>query len=73
MAYHYNLPGLLPNNIYGDEITITLLVSSNVSSHLDLFFYNLTFFLKKIYVWPPGRLKLIFGPWGSAPGLMAPR
>ena len=34
MAYHYNLPGLLPNNIYGDEITITLLVSSNVSSHL---------------------------------------
>jgi hypothetical protein len=34
MAYHHNLPGLLPNNIYGDEITFTLLVSSNVSSHL---------------------------------------
>ncbi|PWZ17303.1 hypothetical protein Zm00014a_018295 [Zea mays] len=29
MAYHHNLPGLLPNCIYGDEITITLLVSRN--------------------------------------------
>jgi hypothetical protein len=34
MAHHHNLPGLLPNNVYGNEIFIALLVSSNVSSHL---------------------------------------
>jgi len=34
-------------------------------------FFTIWPFLKKIYVWPPGRRKLIFEPWGSALGLMA--
>ena len=43
--------------------------------HPDMFPNFLRFdpFFKKIYALPSERFKLIFGPCGSAPGLMAPR
>ena len=45
----------------------------NTAQRCGRIFFYLILFLNKIYVCLPGRHKVIFGPWGSAPGLMAPR